>query len=57
VAGVDLSEVLYLLPLLPRYTLYKYISLHLFTQGKRGGRFEKVQAALVYLRGQKYQHE
>jgi hypothetical protein len=62
VAGVYLSTVPYLLP--PRYTLYKYISLHLFTQGKGGGGVEegvnepvkKVRGALFHKRGRKYQY-
>jgi hypothetical protein len=43
----------------PRYTLYKYIPLYLFTQGGGGVRrtYEKVRGALVHKRGQKYQHD
>jgi hypothetical protein len=42
----------------PCYTLYEYIPLYLFTQG-RGARWtsEKVRGALVHKRGRKYQHD
>jgi hypothetical protein len=41
----------------PLNTLYEYIPLYLFTQGRGGGRWasEKVRGALVHKRGRKYQ--
>ncbi len=50
-------------PLPPCYTLYKYITLYLFTQGRGEGGWgwmrtsEKVRGALVHKRGRKYQHD
>jgi hypothetical protein len=44
-------------PIPPCYTLYKYIELYLFTQGReRGeGEPEKVIEVIFHKRGQKYQ--
>ncbi len=43
----------------PCYTLYKYIPLYFFTQGRGGGQpvTEKVRRALVYKRGRKYKYD
>ncbi len=55
----DLAARVYLSEAPPLcYTLYKYISLYLLSQGRGGGATtEKVKGALVYKRGRKYQND
>ncbi len=58
----DLAADVYLYEAPPLcYTLYKYMPLYLFTQGRGGGGEDvnqwEVRGVLVHMRGRKYQHD